>query len=109
MVSAPPKPQQAVKPWHKYRGKTGKLSSKLLEPGWGGQLADDEVEFILSRLLSDPQLAYWWGFRPQTKRRSLEAIKAVAMWGSPDIRAENVKLVRPHQQPVATQMALPWG
>jgi hypothetical protein len=108
MVTAPPMPRQP-RPWHKHQDKTGKFPWKLLVPGWGGELTDGELQFILSKLLSDPQLAYWWGFRGATKRRPLEAIKAVAMWGSPDVRSENVKLVRPHQHPVATQMALPWG
>ena len=102
------------RPWEAYRSEGSehgqdRLHHKLLQPGWGGQLSDDELDFILTKLQADPALSYWWGFRPQTKRRPIEAIKTVAMWGSPDIRSENVKLVRPHQGPVATQMALPWG
>jgi hypothetical protein len=100
------KPQQAVKPWHKYRKEK---NWKLLEPGWAGTLDDDELQFILNKLQADPVLSYWWGFRPQTKRRPIEAIKAVAMRGSPGVRSENVRLVRSHQRPVAMQMALPWG
>jgi hypothetical protein len=105
---------EKLKPWDKY-GKGSRsqgqdrLSWKLLQPGWGGELADDEFQFILSRLQSDEALSFWWGFRPRTKRRPIEGIKAVAMWGDPEVRARNVKLVRPHQYPVATQLALPWG
>lgn len=105
VAKTPSRPQQD-RPWHKYRKEKG---WKLLEPGWGGQLADEEVAFILSKLQGDDALSYWWGFRPQTKRRPAEAIKAVAMWGDPAVRSVNVKLVRPHQRPVAVQMALPWG
>ena len=94
------------KPWHRYR-KDKKW--KLLQPGWGGQLSDDEVDFILTKLQADPVLSYWWGFRPKTKRRPIEAIKAVAMWGDPEVRSANVKLVRKHAIPVAVQIALPWG
>jgi hypothetical protein len=109
-LPSPPKDR----PWDKYgkesRGqRQDRLCWKLLEPGWGGELTDDELQFILSRLQSDEALSFWWGFRPRTKRRPLEGIKAVAMWGDPEVRARNVKLVRPHQYPIATQMALPWG
>jgi hypothetical protein len=97
---------QPSRPWHKYRKEK---NWNLLEPGWAGTLDDDEIQFILNKLQADSVLSYWWGFRPQTKRRPLEAIKAVAMWGSSDVRSENVRLVRLHQHPVATQMALPWG
>jgi hypothetical protein len=109
MTTAPPKPQQASKPWHKYQGKAGNLPWKLLEPGWGGSLDDDELQFILSKLQADPMLAYWWGFRGATKRRSIDAIKAVAMHGNPYVRGDNVKLVRKHGAPAAKQMAFPWG
>jgi hypothetical protein len=109
MVTTLPKPSAsggAEKPWHRYRKEK---RWKLLQPGWGGQLDDSELEFILSKLQADPMLSYWWGFRPGVKRRPLEAIKAVAMSGDPVVRSHNVMLVRPHQRPVATQMALPWG
>jgi hypothetical protein len=101
------------KPWDRYRKEGSgpgqdRLHYKLLQPGWGGQLDDSELEFILSKLRNDPMLSYWWGFRPRAKRRPVEAIKAVAMWGSPEVRVHNMKLIRSHQHPVATQMALPW-
>jgi hypothetical protein len=96
----------AEKPWHRYRKEK---RWKLLQPGWGGQLDESELEFILSKLQADPMLSYWWGFRPRAKRRPLEAIKAVAMSGDPAVRSHNVVLVRAHQRPVASQMALPWG
>jgi hypothetical protein len=102
------------KPWGKYRKEPvgpgrSQLYWKVLVPGWGGQLSDCELEFIQAALQADPMLSYWWGFRLRARRRPIEAIKSVSMRGSPDVRAHNVKLVRPHQCPVAAQMALPWA
>jgi hypothetical protein len=102
------------KPWDAYRRESsgegqGRLHHKLLQPGWGGTLDDTELQFVLSKLQADPVLSYWWGFRPQTKRRPIDAIKAVALHGNSEVRGDNVKLVRKHGTPVATQMALPWG
>jgi hypothetical protein len=98
-----------AKPWEAYRREPsalrqaqegqGRLYFKLLEPGWGGYLDDAEVDFILSKLRVDPALAYWWGFRGATRRRPVGAIKSVAMWGNPEVRADNVKLVRSRQRP----------
>jgi hypothetical protein len=91
MVAAPTKPP-AQKPWTIYRreGQRG----RLLEPGWAGILDDAELAYILSKLQADDTLSFWWGFRPGTKRRPVEAIRAVAMHGDPDVRGVNVKLVR---------------
>jgi hypothetical protein len=99
------KPQQ-IRPWHRYREEK---QWKLLQPGWAGTLDDAELQFILTKLQTDPVLAYWWGFRGATKRRPIDAIKAVAMYGNPDVRGDNVKLVRKHGAPAAKQMAFPWG
>ena len=106
MVTTLPKTVNNDKPWHRYRHEP---NWKVLEPGWGGQLDDRELEFILSKLQTDETLSYWWGFRPKTKRRPVEAIKAVAMSGDPAVRSHSVKLVRPHQHPIAAQMAFPWA
>jgi hypothetical protein len=105
MVTTLSKPVKNDKPWYRYRREP---NWKLLEPGWGGQLDDSELAFIQAKLNADEALSYWWGFRPKTKRRPVEAIKAVAMRGDPDVRARNMKLVRPHQHPIAAQMAFPW-
>jgi hypothetical protein len=106
MVSAPAKvrkrPTQAEileqaptaqkdKPWHQYGREE---QHRLLEPGYGGSLEAEEVVYILDRLKSDDSLSYWWGWRPKAKRRAVEAIRRVAMSGSPDNRSHNVRLVR---------------
>jgi hypothetical protein len=109
-LPSPPKDR----PWDKYRKESraqgqDRLLWKLLIPGWADQLYDSELEFIQAKLQADPVLSYWWGFRPGTKRRPIEAIKAVAMWGDPEVRSVNVRLARKHRILAATQMALPWG
>jgi hypothetical protein len=67
---------------------------KLYEPGWAGELTDDEVERLQQALMNDTALAYWWGFRPGMKRRAEAAIRRVAMHGSDEVRSVNVQLVR---------------
>ena len=68
--------------------------ARLLEPGWAGELAPDELEYLLAELHQDKQLAFKWGFRPGAKRRPEWAIRQVAMWGEPDSRRSNVALAR---------------
>ena len=53
----------------------------LLEPGWGGDLDDVELEYVASELSKDPSLRRRWGFRPSAKRLSKSRIRAVAMYG----------------------------
>lgn len=95
MVTAPPRPKpekgRQAKPWLAYE-----MDSKylLLEPGWGGQLDDDELLFIQAKLKADPDLSYWWGFRPGQKTRPEAAIRRVAVDGDPDHRQSNRKLAR---------------
>ena len=74
---------------------TGDL--RLLEPGWAGQLVDDELDFIRAELFQDRKLARRWGFRPGQKTRPDEAIRRVAMDGDPDGTAHNRKLARPRK------------
>ena len=96
MVSAPPKPkdppsaQRALIP-----APTG--DPRLLEPGWAGQLADDELDFIRAELFRDPAVARRWGFRPGQKTRADEATRRVAMDGDPDGTAHNRGLARPRK------------
>ncbi|HZA25503.1 MAG TPA: hypothetical protein VFA32_23385 [Dehalococcoidia bacterium] len=99
MVTAPPKPPQGSKPWHKYQGKTGNW--KLLEPGWAGNLDDDELAFIFKHLEKDTDLRKWWGMKPSWKRIPEEVVKRVAMEGDPDDQALNRGLARPRKQPRA--------
>ena len=67
---------------------------RLLEPGWAGELAPDELDFIQDRLREDRQTPFRWGFRPTSKRRPEWAIRQIAMHGDPDRRATNVALAR---------------
>ena len=67
---------------------------RLLEPGWAGELAPDELEFLQSDLAKDKKLAFRWGFRPGTKRRPEWAIRQVALSGDPGSRSPNVDLAR---------------
>jgi hypothetical protein len=89
MVQAP-RPEKST-PWHQYRGEP---NWRLLEPGWGGTLDDDELQFIQCKLQADPSLAFVWGFRPGQKTRSEAAVRRISMWGDPDCRGTNVRLAR---------------
>jgi hypothetical protein len=90
MVKAPDKPLRD-KPWHQYRREP---NWKDLEPGYAGTLDEGQLAYIQDRLKSDDSLSYWWGWRPGMKRRAVAAIERVAMYGDPNNRAHNVKLVR---------------
>jgi len=76
-------------------GELGMLDDRLLGPGWGGDISDDEVVFIRQELLKDKQLAYRWGFIPSHSTRPADAIRRVAMGGDPERRSANVPLARP--------------
>lgn len=54
----------------------------LLEPGWGGELDDVELEYIKSELGKSRSLRRRWGFRPSAKRFSESRIRDVAMNGA---------------------------
>ena len=53
----------------------------LIEPGWAGELDDDELAYIKSQLRKSPSLRRRWGFRPTAKRLSESHIRDVAMNG----------------------------
>jgi len=55
--------------------------SKLLQPGWAGELTPDEFTYIKSQLKQSPSLKRRWGFRPSAKRLSEAHIRAMAMNG----------------------------
>jgi hypothetical protein len=82
-------------PWSKYRAKHG----KLMQPGWAGELGQTELEELTAALVRDKELALWWGFKPSAIRRPERAIREVAMRGSPDDKAGNVRLVRRPRAP----------
>ncbi len=67
---------------------------KLLIPGWGGQLTDEELEYIREALFREKQLSFRWGFAPSQKTRSTAAILKVAMFGNEDDRLHNARLHR---------------
>ena len=77
------------------------VDSRLLEPGWAGELADDELAYIQGELLADDKLSYQWGFAPSLKTRPLEAIRRVAMDGDPERRSVNLPLARPRRAKAA--------
>jgi hypothetical protein len=93
MANAATKARETERAWEKYRKPDGSRD-KLYEPGWAGELAEEETERLQEALMSDDQLSYWWGWRPGMKRRAVAAIERVAMFGDPESRAHNVKLVR---------------
>ena len=71
-----------------------KSKRRLLQPGYWGQLEDEEVEFIQVKLLDNQNLSVAWGFKPMQKSHSPDAIRRVAMWGDPKDPAANTKLIR---------------
>jgi hypothetical protein len=86
-----PAKEKKDKPWHQYQREP---QYRLLEPGFAGNLDEDELVYVQSRLKADDNLSYWWGFRPGQKTRSEAAIRRIAQPGDPDSRAANVKLAR---------------
>jgi hypothetical protein len=94
---------QRDKPWFKYRTEAsgtgqGLLRWKLLEPGWGGSLGDDELALIVKHLEQDAALRLWWGMKPSWRRIPEEVVKRVAMEGDPDDQAVNRRLARLRKQ-----------
>lgn len=77
----------------------------LLNPGWAGEVADDEMDFIKGRLLTDKRLARPWGFRPGAKLRPDRAIRAVAMDGDLDNVGGNGRLARVPREKAVTANA----
>ena len=71
------------------------LDDRLLGPGWGGDISDEEVIFIRQELLKDRRLAYQWGFIPSHSTRPTDAIRRIAMEGDPERRSANVPLAPP--------------
>ena len=69
---------------------------RLLEPGWAGELALDDLDFIQDKLREDKQTAIRWGFRSTSKGRPAWSIRQVAMWGDPESRTTNMGLARRH-------------
>ena len=89
MVQAPPRPgiQESLIP-------EPKGDYRLLVPGFAGELAQAEFDFVQDQLIRDKDLAKLWGFRPSTKRRPETAIRALAVAGDPSSSRVNAKLAR---------------
>ena len=75
-----------IRPWEQYQGNV---------------VEDGELSFIQQALLKDPTLSAWWGFRPRSKRRPIEAIRRVATDGNPDNQSENRYLARMRSEPAS--------
>ncbi len=58
---------------------------RLLEPGWAGELEDDQVAYIRTALHDDPDLAYLWGFKRSAKRFNSDIIRRVALKGDANL------------------------
>jgi hypothetical protein len=93
IMTVPTKSRGAEKPWMVYKHKDGSRD-KLYEPGWAGELIPEEIERLQQALTRDPDLSYWWGWRPGMRRRAAVAIERVACYGDPESRSVNVALVR---------------
>jgi len=61
---------------------SGGYGSKLLKPGWAGELRRDELARIKVQLRQSSSLRRRWGFRPSAKRLSEGRIRAVAKGGT---------------------------
>ena len=82
------------------------IDERLLEPGWAGELADDELAYIQGELLTNKKRSYLWGFAPAQKTRPLEAIRRVAMDGDPERRSVNIPLARPRRAKAGVEVSV---
>ena len=85
---------------------SGISDQRLLEPGWAGELAEDELAYVQRELLADKKVAHQWGFAPKQKTRPLEAIRRVAIAGDPERRSVNILLARPRRAKAGVEMAV---
>ena len=81
----------------------------ILEPGWVGQLAETEYNYILFKLNKYKRLQNRWGFKGLENLIGHDAIQAVAMWGDPEDKEHNATLIRntlkanhPHSKHIGT-------
>jgi hypothetical protein len=85
--------KEVQRPWMVYKQKNG-AQDRIMEPGWAGELGQDELARLQKALMNDPDLARVWGWRPSMKRRAAVAIERVASNRDPSNIAHNRKLVR---------------
>ena len=57
--------------------------AKLLEPGWAGELNNEEYNYIRENLKANPHLKTRWGFVVGRRKLSEERIRDVALNGTP--------------------------
>ena len=88
-------PQKSMAPRQPYLIPMPTGDPRLLEPGWAGQIDDEELDFIRDTLFRDSKPARLWGFRPSQKTRANEAIRRVALHGDPNRTVHNRELARP--------------
>lgn len=55
--------------------------SKLLKPGWGGELSPEEFVYIKAELRQSSSLRRRWGFRPSARRLNELRIRGIAREG----------------------------
>jgi hypothetical protein len=84
------------RPWLIYRKEP---RYKLLIPGYGGNIDDEEAAFIVKHLTNDTALKLWWGMPPRWRKVPQEVVKRLAMEGSADSLEQNRKLARPGRKP----------
>ena len=88
-------PKEKSMPWHVYQREQ---NWKLLIPGWGGSLSEEELSFIVEHLENNAGLRLWWGMKGSWKRVPLEVVRRIALSGSEDSQSHNRRLARPRQQ-----------
>ena len=64
-----------------------------LEPGYAGEVDDDQVEYIRRHLRKSMNLAKWWGFSKKPKRAT-ESIRRIALHGDSDDVIHNRQLAK---------------
>jgi hypothetical protein len=74
--------------------KRGSMDYRILEPGWAGELDDEQIAYIRTALHNDPELAFQWGFRRASKRFSDDMIRRIAARGDATHRMVNAHLVK---------------
>ena len=72
----------------------GPAESDILNPGYFGWLAPDELAYLRERLRSDPDLRYLWGFQRRRKTFPPYMVQMLAMWGDSESREANARIVR---------------
>ena len=64
------------------------------EPGWAGEITQAQYEHIRNALMRDRKLRTSWGFIHSNGKLSFDTVQAVAMWGDPEDRRHNIRLIQ---------------